>query len=93
MFTTARSSSRVRNCVHQWAWTNGALPAHGSGRFSFTCWNGDIVRSAFIIDAHNREIIAWRAGVNARISGSGIRDILLEAVERRFEQTVRMQWS
>jgi putative transposase len=50
----------------------------------FTCWNGDIVRGAFIIDAHDRGIIAWRAVVNAGISGSDIRDIMLEAVERRF---------
>ena len=29
-----------------------------SDGFEFTCWNGDIVRGAFIIDAHDREIIA-----------------------------------
>ena len=56
-----------------------------SDGFEFTCWNGDIVRGAFIIDAHDREIIAWRAVVNAGISGSDIRDIMLEAVERRFD--------
>lgn len=55
-----------------------------SDGFEFTCWNGDVVRGAFIIDAHDREIIAWRAMVNAGISGSDIRDIMLEAVERRF---------
>jgi putative transposase len=55
-----------------------------SDGFEFACWNGDIVRGAFIIDAHDREIIAWRAVVNAGISGSDIRDIMLEAVERRF---------
>lgn len=52
--------------------------------FEFTCWNGEIVRGAYIIDAHDREIIAWRAVANAGISGSDIRDIMLEAVERRF---------
>lgn len=46
--------------------------------------NGDIVRVAFIIDAHDREIIGWRAVVKAGISGSDIRDLMLEAVERRF---------
>lgn len=55
-----------------------------SDGFEFICWNGDIVRGAFIIDAHDREIIAWRAVMNAGISGSDIRDIMLEAVERRF---------
>ena len=55
-----------------------------SDGFEFTCWNGDIVRGAFIIDAHDREVIAWRAVVNAGISGSDVRDMMLEAVEKRF---------
>ena len=55
-----------------------------SDGFEFTCWNGDIIRGAFFIDAHDREIIAWTAVANAGISGSDIRDIMLEAVERRF---------
>ena len=55
-----------------------------SDGFEFNCWNGDIVRGAFIIDAHDREIISWRAVANAGISGSEIRDVMLEAVERRF---------
>ena len=55
-----------------------------SDGFEFTCWTGDVVRGAFIIDAHDREIISWRAVVNAGISGSDIRDMMPEAVERRF---------
>lgn len=55
-----------------------------SDGFEFTCWNGEVVRGAFIIDAHEREIIAWRAVANAGISGSDVRDIILEAVETRF---------
>lgn len=55
-----------------------------SDGFEFTCWNGDIIRGAFVIDAHDREILAWCVVVNAGITGSDIRDILLEAVERRF---------
>lgn len=39
---------------------------------------------AFIIDAFDREIIAWTAVSGAGISGSGMRDMMLEAVERRF---------
>ena len=31
--------------------------------------NGDVVRGAFIIDAHDREVISWHAVVNAGISG------------------------
>ncbi|MEK9213382.1 DDE-type integrase/transposase/recombinase, partial [Sphingomonas sp. 2378] len=55
-----------------------------SDGFEFTCWNGEVVRGAFIIDAHDREIISWRAVANAGISGSDVRDIMLEAVETRF---------
>ena len=36
-------------------------PAHLSDGFEFNCWNGDVVRGAFIIDAHDREISSWRA--------------------------------
>ena len=54
-----------------------------SDGFEFTCWNGDVIRIAFIIDAHDREIIAWRGVVNCGISGSDFRDMMLEAVEKR----------
>jgi transposase InsO family protein len=56
-----------------------------SDGFEFTCWTGDVVRGAFLIDAHDREIIAWRAMANAGVSGSDIRDMRLEAVEHRFD--------
>lgn len=55
-----------------------------SDGLEFTCWNGEIIRAAFLIDACDREIIAWRAVVNAGISGSDVRDMMLEAVEKRF---------
>ena len=50
-----------------------------SDGFDSTCWNGDVVRGAFIIDAHDRKIIPWRAVVSAGISGSNIRDMMVEA--------------
>ena len=53
-------------------------------QIEISCWNGDLVRLAFIIDAHDREIIAWHAVANAGISGSMVRDMMLEAVESRF---------
>ena len=55
-----------------------------SDALEFTCWNGATVRVAFIIDAHDREIVAWRAVTGAGISGSDVRDMMLEAVETRF---------
>jgi transposase InsO family protein len=58
-----------------------------SDGLEFTCWNGDILRLAFIIDAFDREIIAWTAVSGAGISGSDVRDMMLEAVEKRFADT------
>jgi putative transposase len=55
-----------------------------SDALEFTCWNGEIVRVGFVIDAHDREVIAWRAVVGSGISGSDVRDMMLEAVEKRF---------
>ena len=55
-----------------------------SDALEVTCWNSEVVRVAFLIAAHDHEIISWRAVANAGISGSDIRDMLLEAVERRF---------
>jgi putative transposase len=55
-----------------------------SDGFEFTCWNGEVVRGAFVLDDHDREVIAWRATVDAGISGSDIRDMMLEALETRF---------
>ena len=55
-----------------------------SDGLEISCWNGDLVRLAFIIDAHDREIVAWHAVADAGISGSMVRDMMLEAVESRF---------
>lgn len=56
-----------------------------SDGFEFTCWNDEIVRVAFVIDAHDREVIAWLAITGGGIGGSDIRDLMLIAVERRFD--------
>ena len=58
-----------------------------SDGLEFSCWNGDVIRMAFIIDAFDREIIAWAAVSAAGISGSDVRDMMLEAVEKRFGTT------
>jgi transposase InsO family protein len=55
-----------------------------SDGLEFACWNGEVVRAAFVIDAHDHEIIAWRAVTSAGISGSDVRDMMLDAVETRF---------
>jgi transposase InsO family protein len=56
-----------------------------SDAFEVKCWNGEIVRIVFAIDAHDREVLAWHAVAGAGISGSMVRDLMLEAVERRFD--------
>jgi transposase InsO family protein len=58
-----------------------------SDSLEFSCWNGEVIRMAFIIDAFDREIIAWAAVSAAGISGSDVRDMMLEAVEKRFGTT------
>jgi putative transposase len=58
-----------------------------SDGLEFSCWNGDVIRMAFIIDAFDREIIAWAAVSAAGISGSDVRNMMLEAVEKRFGTT------
>lgn len=62
------------------------MSAAGGG-LEFACWNGEVIRLAFIIDAFDWEIISCTAVANAGISGSDVRDMMLEAVEKRFSAT------
>jgi len=48
-----------------------------------SCWNGEIVRVAFALDCHDREVIGWVA-TTAGISGEMIRDMMVRCVEQRF---------
>lgn len=54
-----------------------------SDALEFTCWNGDVVRVAFALDCHDREVISWVA-TTAGISGEMIRDMMVRSVEQRF---------
>lgn len=56
-----------------------------SDAFEITCWNTEVVRVVFLIDAFDREIIGWDAVANQGISGSMVRDLMLLAVEQRFK--------
>ena len=58
-----------------------------SDAFEFGCWNGEVIRVGFVIDAFDREILANAAVANAGISGSEVRDMMLAAVEARFQDT------
>ena len=57
--------------------------------------NGEVVRVLFVIDACDREIIAWSAVANGGVSGEMVRDLMVAAVERRFGATKtphRVEW-
>jgi transposase InsO family protein len=72
---------------------DGQVAAPASNRrwasdvFEIACWNGDAVRVAFVIDTHDREVLAWTASPRG-IGGIAARDLMLLAVERRFGQLV-----
>ncbi len=46
--------------------------------------NAEVVRIAFSLDCCDREIMSWVGVVNAGIDGNLVRDMMLEAVEKRF---------
>ena len=50
-----------------------------SDALEFTCWNGEVVRVAFVLDCHDREAISWVA-TTAGISG----EMMVRSVEQRF---------
>lgn len=52
--------------------------------FEIGCWNGETVRVGFVLDAHDREAISWAGVAGCGISGSEVRDMMLDAVEQRF---------
>ncbi|MBV9826600.1 MAG: IS3 family transposase [Alphaproteobacteria bacterium] len=54
-----------------------------SDALEFTSWNGDLVRVAFALDCHDREVISCVA-TTAGISGEMIRDMMVRSVEQRF---------
>ena len=65
-----------------------------SDGLEFTCWNGEVVRVAFVLDCHDREIIGWTA-TTAGLSGEMIRDMMVQCVEARFQAPRaphRVQW-
>ena len=51
--------------------------------FEVPCWNGETVRVAFVLDTCDREVITWTATTTS-LAGEQIRDLMVEAVERRF---------
>ena len=54
-----------------------------SDGFEIACWNGEVVRAAFVLDSCDREVMAWCATTGG-ISGEMIRDLMVESLEKRF---------
>jgi putative transposase len=62
--------------------------------FVFKCWDGRKIEVAFVIDCCDREVIAWKATLG-HINGQTIRDLMLDAVENRFQRPTlprKIQW-
>lgn len=56
---------------------------YGDG-FEFVYWNGDIIRAAIIVDARDRNVMAWRAVHGSGISWADVCDMMTETVEGKF---------
>lgn len=57
-----------------------------SDGFEISCWNGEVVRVLFGLDTCDREVLAWEASTDG-FSGEMARDVMLKAVEHRFNAT------
>ena len=55
-----------------------------SDGFEIKCDSGETVTATFAKDCCDREILAWRAWEGKGLPGEPVRDMLVEAVERRF---------
>ena len=79
---TAAAGRAARTTARSWSCAPTCAGVRTGSKVA--CWNGEVVRLAFVIDVHEREVIAWRTVTGAGISGSDIRDLMLEAIETRF---------
>lgn len=55
-----------------------------SDGFEIKCDSGETVTATFAKDCCDREIMAWRAWQGKGLPGEPVRDMLIEAVEKRF---------
>ena len=55
-----------------------------SDGFEIPCDSGEVVTNTFVKDCCDREIVAWRAWPGRGLPGDPVREMLIEAVERRF---------
>ncbi len=57
-----------------------------SDGFEIQCDSGETVTATFAKDCCDREILSWRAWIGRGLPGKPVREMLIEAVERRFGQ-------
>jgi transposase InsO family protein len=55
-----------------------------SDGFEIRCDSGEVVTSTFVKDCCDREIVSWRAWPGRGLPGDPVREMLIEAVEKRF---------
>mgnify|MGYP006189037219 CR=1 FL=1 len=55
-----------------------------SDGFEIKCDSGETVTATFAKDCCDREIMAWRAWLGKGLPGEPVREMLIEAVKRRF---------
>src|SRR5690606_22598681 len=75
-------------------------PRWCSDGVEFTCWICEVVRLAVIVEAAGRGMFAWPAVANAGVSGSDVRDMMLEGGRETLRRnkrpacyrTSRRQW-
>lgn len=58
-----------------------------SDGFEIQCDSGETVTATFAKDCCDREIMAWRAWIGRGLPGEPVREMLIEAVEKRFGST------
>ncbi|MFY0736454.1 hypothetical protein J3367_20210 [Aurantimonas sp. NFXS3] len=76
---TASSLRWARTCVRQQARPGGASLAHCSDHLEIHARTREVVRILFVLDASDREIIAWSAVAQVGISGEMIATIQPES--------------
>lgn len=62
-----------------------------SDGFEIACGNGERVRVAFALDCCDREAMSF-VGTTGGISGDGVRDLVVAALEHRFGRVNRLPW-
>ena len=65
-----------------------------SDGLEFTCWNGEVVRVAFVLDCHDREVIGWTATTAGHLRRDDPRHDgrCVEHASARRVHPIRVQW-